>query len=950
MRIIKFIIAILFIASLLTAQYQYEEKLFIPWGESDTNVAFRKAPGGQYGPNSFDINDNEIIILDAQNQKIKIYENKKIKNSIKIPFYNAEDILWEGEKNYYILSENIVHKMNESSIKNHYSTSSPRILISKITKDENGRVSLTTNKLTTLKINTLQKGNALNKIDGVPDEISGQIKTIRENSQTAKVILADNSSYQISVKDLGMIQYIGATPEGFKYLLIEQITQQVPLKIARYIYLMNDDGELKAKFHLPNIAFTHIFKEFAVDDNGNLFQMISAKDGIHIIEWKYENKFPNTVPIIKYPPKFDRSYHYNDFKYPYDVPLPKLKKKSKITGSVTRADALATADSYIVCEWTGSSNNRTNGVETLSGASVETPSSNNYSGGWIIGTNTKVPYQWGGYSTLTEFESGIVSGQKAGDMQTSGLDGNNAANYSDVEGVDCSGYVSRCWTSGRYSTSTFHNVSTQLSSFDDLLPADAVNDAGSHIRLFVERNADGSFLMAEAAGSGWACRYYSFSTSNLSNYAPIRYDNIINVTVPTPKLVTSKLSVTKYQVNWDCSDTASTEGHNIYRYAEGGSWENYRTVNSSTLSIIGTNNNGVACFYKIKSIEDGGNVESIQTDTYGVQYDSNNSEKFLIVDGFDRLASYTYPYHDFAMDFGMALRKYKYSFATCSNNAVIDDDMNLNDYDAVFWNLGDESTADETFNSIEQTKVKTYLQQGGKLFVSGSEVGWDLDYKGETSDKDFYNNYLKADYDADDSEDHSVYGESGTVFEGLAFNYDDGSHGVYEEDFPDVITTSGGSSVALRYDASKVAGIQYSGTVSGGSSVCKVVYMGFPFETIYDESKREDLAGKILDYFGFDNTKSSVTDVIPNGFKLMGNYPNPFNNSTIIKFYLPNSGNVKVDVYNISGQKVATAYNGILNAGTNNVTFTSDKLASGIYIYSVKTSNNISQGKIMLIK
>ncbi|MDA3871834.1 MAG: T9SS type A sorting domain-containing protein [Candidatus Marinimicrobia bacterium] len=946
MKITKLFLTIIILVSILSAQFRYEETLFIPWGKGDTNVAFRKAPGGQYGPTSFNIIGDDVIILDAQNQTVKIFKNKMLENSVKIPFYNADDILWENENNYYILSENKVHKMKQKSVMNSYSTASGRIIISKITKDENGQISLTTNKLTTLKINSLQKGNSLIKINGIPDGISGQITAIRKNSQTAEVKLADKSSYQISVKDLGMIQYIGATPEGFKYFLIEQITQQVPLKVARYIYLMNDDGEIKAKLNLPSISFSYIFKEFSVDENGNLFQMISAKDGIHIIEWKYENKFPKIVPIIKYPEKFNQSYHYNDFEYPFLETNPALKKKSKMTASVTREDALTTADSYITCVWTGSANNQTNGIETLSGASVETPSSNNGEW-WIIGPNTKVPYQWGGYSLLSEFESGVQDGQKAGDMQTSGLDGNNAVNYSDVEGVDCSGYVSRCWTSGRYSTSTFDQVSYQLSKYDDLLPADAVNNAGSHIRLFVERNPSGSLLMAEAAGSGWACRYASFEIISLSSYVPIRYDNITGGTTPKPTLNSVLLAGNNFNISWDCLDTASTSGYNIYRYYEGGSWEKYSTVNSSTLVKTGSAGDGVATFFNVKSIEKGGSAESIQTDTYGVQYASNNSEKFLIVDGFDRTdGDYSSLYHEFAKVFGMALGTYKYSFNTVANEKIISGVVNLNDYDAVFWNLGDESTADETFNSTEQTKVTNYLKQGGKLLVSGSEIGWDLDNKGSTENRDFYNNYLKADYVSDDSEDYSVYGESGTVFDGLTINFDDGTHSVYNVNWPDVINTSGGSSVALRYNSSEIAAVQFSGTVSGGTSTCKIINMGFPFETIYTESERVALIGKVLNYFGFDDTQSSV----PKQFELIGNYPNPFNNSTVFKFYLPSTGNVTIDVYNVNGQRVATAYNGILNTGTNNITFTSNNLSSGIYIYRIKTSSNISQGKMMLIK
>jgi len=744
MKLFKTFLIIIVATTIVFGQFEYEEELFVPWGKNNENVKYRVAPGGQYGPTSFNIVDENIIILDAQNQKIKLFNNKTFEKAVDIPFYNADDILWQNENDYYILSKNTVHKMNKSSVINHYSTTSPKILISDMRKNEIGQISLSTNKLTTLKINALQKGNSLQEVDGIPDGQNGQIKTIRKNSQIAEVQLADKSSYQISVNNLGMIQYIGATPEGFKYFLIEQITQQVPLKVARYIYLMNDNGELKAKFNLPNIAFTHIFKEFEVDKNGNLFQMISAKEGIHIIKWKYKNKFSDTAPTIEYPENLKQSYHFNEFEYPFDISLPNLKKKSKITGSVTPAEALATADSYIVCQWTGSSTNRTNGVETINSAYVKTPSSNNGEW-WIIGSNTSVPYKWGGNTPLNTFESAIVSGAKAGDMETSRTkDGYICwGNTYDV-GVDCSGYVSNIWTCDRKSTSTMHEVSFELGSWDNMAPADAANKAGSHIRLNVERNANGSFLMAEATGSGWACRYYSFSTSALSSYVPIRYDEITGSDfIATPELNTVKLFGTNSQQTvWSSSDTTSTGGHNIYRFVEGGAWEKIETVNSSTLTLNSAIGDGVASFYKVKSKSKSDSDESLQTDSYGVQYDSNNSEKFLIVDGFDRINDYAFSYHEFAMDFGMALRKYKYSFETCSNDAVIAGDVNLNDYDAVFWNLGDESTVDETFNSTEQTKVTNYLKQGGNLFVSGSEVGWDLDYKGGTSDKNFYNNFL----------------------------------------------------------------------------------------------------------------------------------------------------------------------------------------------------------------
>jgi len=47
-----------------------------------------------------------------------------------------------------------------------------------------------------------------------------------------------------------------------------------------------------------------------------------------------------------------------------------------------------------------------------------------------------------------------------------------------------------------------------------------------------------------------------------------------------------------------------------------------------------------------------------------------------------------------------------------------------------------------------------------------------------------------------------------------------------------------------------VAGLTYTGTVSGGTSDCQIVFFGFPFETIYNASDRESVMGAVLDYLG----------------------------------------------------------------------------------------------------
>ncbi|MCW9066450.1 MAG: T9SS type A sorting domain-containing protein, partial [Ignavibacteriaceae bacterium] len=80
------------------------------------------------------------------------------------------------------------------------------------------------------------------------------------------------------------------------------------------------------------------------------------------------------------------------------------------------------------------------------------------------------------------------------------------------------------------------------------------------------------------------------------------------------------------------------------------------------------------------------------------------------------------------------------------------------------------------------------------------------------------------------------------------------------------------------------------------------------------------------------------------------NYPNPFNPSTNIKFSVPESGNVKLSVYNLVGEEVAVLVNGFRQAGTFEVTFDASNLSTGIYLYKLQSENSIQTKKMMLLK
>ncbi len=93
-----------------------------------------------------------------------------------------------------------------------------------------------------------------------------------------------------------------------------------------------------------------------------------------------------------------------------------------------------------------------------------------------------------------------------------------------------------------------------------------------------------------------------------------------------------------------------------------------------------------------------------------------------------------------------------------------------------------------------------------------------------------------------------------------------------------------------------------------------------------------------------------INDRIPDNYALSQNYPNPFNPTTNINFSIPVSGDVKLKVYNLLGQEVASLINGEMKAGNYNVEFSGHSLASGIYFYKLQSSSFTATKKLTLMK
>lgn len=104
----------------------------------------------------------------------------------------------------------------------------------------------------------------------------------------------------------------------------------------------------------------------------------------------------------------------------------------------------------------------------------------------------------------------------------------------------------------------------------------------------------------------------------------------------------------------------------------------------------------------------------------------------------------------------------------------------------------------------------------------------------------------------------------------------------------------------------------------------------------------------------FKATPTSVKDLradIPFEFSVDQNYPNPFNPATTIRFGLPEAANVRLEVFNLLGQRIATLIGGEeINAGRYEITWDASDIPSGTYIYRFQAGDYENTKKLMLIK
>jgi len=131
------------------------------------------------------------------------------------------------------------------------------------------------------------------------------------------------------------------------------------------------------------------------------------------------------------------------------------------------------------------------------------------------------------------------------------------------------------------------------------------------------------------------------------------------------------------------------------------------------------------------------------------------------------------------------------------------------------------------------------------------------------------------------------------------------------------------------------------------------------FDLVFTDSLTGYAVGEMGAILKYKKESEAPIDSIPNEFRLFQNYPNPFNPSTIIKFTIPQNErremqDVRLKVYDVLGNKVATLVNEEMLAGTYEVefnpAFSIQNPVSGIYFYQLRADSFIKTKKMLYLK
>jgi len=270
----------------------------------------------------------------------------------------------------------------------------------------------------------------------------------------------------------------------------------------------------------------------------------------------------------------------------------------------------------------------------------------------------------------------------------------------------------------------------------------------------------------------------------------------------------------------------------------------------------------------------------------------------------------------------------------------------LNNFTTVIWLTG---LASPTLDAGDRAALGTFLDNGGHLFASGQDIGYDLHDQGGAAYQ-WYRTYLHANFVNDDTDDYTLDGVAGDPIS-QGFNLViQGGDGANNQAYPsDIDPADGYASVIWTYDAQRNAALR------ADNGTHRVVYFAFGYEAIDNAMDRKLVMHKVLRWLKTGALTVDVDDR-PARFRAdLQAFPNPVQDNANVRFTLPTTGAATLNVFSPDGRVIRTLARGELEAGLHEVSWdrTGDhgqRIPAGIYYYRLETDDVSLVRKAVLIR
>ncbi|MBN2410502.1 M6 family metalloprotease domain-containing protein [candidate division KSB1 bacterium] len=288
----------------------------------------------------------------------------------------------------------------------------------------------------------------------------------------------------------------------------------------------------------------------------------------------------------------------------------------------------------------------------------------------------------------------------------------------------------------------------------------------------------------------------------------------------------------------------------------------------------------------------------------------------------------------------------------------------LKQYGTVLWFTASQAM---TLSADEQETLKTYLAEGGDMFISGQNIGDDLVTTGNESSIQFFENTLHARHIQDNATDQPVIMLTGIaedpisdvyrpyffIAEGDGANNNTSASIIEPDEYASPVFNYFGTGLMGKKAAIKYRGEDY-----------KLVYFAFSFEAINEYGSknvtRKDVLGKVINWLQGVSAQTGVekyekTDKAVLEFALLQNYPNPFNPQTTISYQIPKKTVVSIVVFDVLGREIKTLVDGPVPPGAHDVVWNGldnfgRQAATGVYFYRINTEKFSQIRKMILLR